>query len=96
MVHADAGVDCVRASNVSCKMRRLCTSKAAILSTAGGVTISCPPQDLLLQLHKKLDFVNGSEAARETAAYIDVAPELERLRLKALSKVREFTMTRCK
>ena len=51
-------------------------------------------QDYLLQLHKKLDFVNGNEAARETAAYIDVAPELERLRLKALSKVREFTMTR--
>lgn len=32
---------------------------------------------------------------RETAAYQDVAPELERLRIKALTKAREFLMTRC-
>jgi len=45
-------------------------------------------------LHKKLEYVERNEAARETAAYQDVAPELERLRLKALTKVREFIMTR--
>ena len=52
-------------------------------------------QDYLTQLHKKLDFVEQDESARQTAAYRDVAPELERLRLKALTKVREFLMTRC-
>lgn len=51
-------------------------------------------QDFLLQLNKKLEFVANHESARETAAYADVAPELERLRLKAISKIRDFLMTR--
>ena len=56
----------------------------------------CKPcmQEYLLQLNRKLEFVANNEAACETAAYTDVAPELERLRLKALSKVRDFIMTR--
>lgn len=53
-----------------------------------------PLQEYLLQLNKKLEFVASNESARETAAYADIAPELERLRLKALSKIREFIMTK--
>jgi hypothetical protein len=45
-------------------------------------------------LHKKLDFADKNEAARESAAYRDVAPELEKLRVTALHKCRDALMTR--
>lgn len=51
-------------------------------------------QDHLVALHKKLDFAEKNEAARESAAYRDVAPELEKLRVTALHKCRDFLMTR--
>lgn len=51
-------------------------------------------QDHLVALHKKLDFAEKNEAARESAAYRDVAPELEKLRITALHKCRDFLMTR--
>ena len=47
-------------------------------------------QEHLTELERKLDFLQQNESARETAAYADVAPELERLRIKALTKVREL------
>ena len=52
-------------------------------------------QEHLLALHKKLEFVRTSEAAARSAAMQDIAPELERLRAKAVAKSREFLMARC-
>ncbi len=54
-----------------------------------------PAQEHLLALHKKLEFVRTDEAAARAAAMQDIAPELERLRAKAVAKSREFLMARC-
>ena len=52
------------------------------------------PQEHLIQLHRKLEFAERSDMARESAALRDVAPELDRLRIKALFKAREFLIAR--
>jgi hypothetical protein len=46
----------------------------------------------LNDLSDKLDFVLQDEATRRSAAYRDIAPELERLRLKAVGRCREFLL----
>lgn len=51
-------------------------------------------QEHLLNLHKKLNFLEKNEAAQNSAAYKDVAPELEKLRVKAISKSRDYLMQR--
>lgn len=51
-------------------------------------------QEHLVQLHKKLEFAERSELARDSVALRDVGPELDRLRIKALIKAREFLITR--
>lgn len=48
----------------------------------------------LLNLHKKLNFLEKNDAAQNSAAYKDVAPELEKLRVKAISKSRDYLMQR--
>ncbi|CAL5229904.1 g13324 [Coccomyxa viridis] len=48
----------------------------------------------LLALHKKLEFAKSSEMASTSAAMQDIAPELERLRAKAVSKSRDILMNR--
>ncbi|KAK9908133.1 hypothetical protein WJX75_003087 [Coccomyxa subellipsoidea] len=48
----------------------------------------------LLALHKKLEFVRGNEMAAKSAAMHDIAPELERLRAKAVTKSRDLLMAR--
>ena len=52
-------------------------------------------QEHLIQLHRKLEFAERSDMARESAALRDVAPELDKLRIKALFKAREFLIARC-
>ena len=47
-----------------------------------------------MALHKKLEFVRLSEAAARAAAMQDIAPELERLRAKAVAKSRDLLMAR--
>jgi predicted Holliday junction resolvase-like endonuclease len=51
-------------------------------------------QEHLLALHKKLEFVRGNEMAAKSAAMHDIAPELERLRAKAVTKSRDLLMAR--
>ena len=51
-------------------------------------------QEHLLALHKKLEFTKSSEVASNSAAMQDIAPELERLRAKAVSKSRDILMNR--
>ena len=51
-------------------------------------------QEHLLALHKKLEFAKSSEAAAKLAAMQDIAPELERLRAKAVTKSRDILMSR--
>ena len=51
-------------------------------------------QEHLLALHKKLEFAKSSEAAAKSAAMQDIAPELERLRAKAVTKSRDILMNR--
>jgi hypothetical protein len=46
----------------------------------------------LTQLSSKLAFVSGDEAVRRSAAFRDVAPELERLRLAAVTRCRELLL----
>lgn len=46
----------------------------------------------LKDLSDKLDFVLQDESTRSSAAYRDIAPELERLRLKAIGRCREFLL----
>ena len=48
----------------------------------------------LVKLHAKLEFAGGTARAKNAAALADVEPELERLRLKASAKVREFLLQR--
>eukprot|EP00887_Chlorella_sp_A99_P005859 scaffold1.g5859.t1 len=48
----------------------------------------------LAELGRKLDFVAGDETARLSAAYRDIAPELERLKARAVGKARDFLMER--
>ena len=55
---------------------------------------SCALQEHLLTLHKKLEFARSSEAASKSAAMQDIAPELERLRAKAVTKSRDLLMSR--
>ncbi|KAJ7547393.1 hypothetical protein O6H91_08G084000 [Diphasiastrum complanatum] len=43
-------------------------------------------------LSKKVHFINEDPAAKVSAAYKDVEPEVEKLRLKAVAKAREFIM----
>lgn len=52
-------------------------------------------QEPLQQLQRKLEFAEQSEAARESAALRDVAPELERLRARSAFKCREFLVQKC-
>lgn len=51
-------------------------------------------QEHLLALHKKLEFVRNNEMATKSAAMQDIAPELERLRAKAVTKSRDLLMAR--
>lgn len=51
-------------------------------------------QEHLLALHKKLEFVRSNELAAKSAAMQDIAPELERLRAKAVIKSRDLLMAR--
>lgn len=46
----------------------------------------------LEELRHKLDFVYGGASVRESAAYKDVAVEMERLRLMAVKRSREFVL----
>eukprot|EP00963_Diacronema_lutheri_P006781 scaffold598_cov318-Pavlova_lutheri.AAC.19 len=46
----------------------------------------------LRSLHGKLEFVKGDPRAERAAALGDVEPELEKLRVKAVSRVREYLM----
>eukprot|EP00899_Mesostigma_viride_P022961 jgi/Mesvir1/384/Mv11278-RA.2 len=48
----------------------------------------------LLVLNRKLRFMEEDELAKRSAVKLDVEPELERLRLKAVSKVRDFLLKR--
>ena len=48
-----------------------------------------------MALHKKLEFAKSSEMASNSAAMQDIAPELERLRAKAVTKSRDILMNRC-
>lgn len=56
--------------------------------------MECSWQEHLAVLQEKLDFMEQSASVKETAAYQDIAPELERLRIKALTRAREFLMGR--
>merc|ERR1719174_709254 len=47
----------------------------------------------VLELNKKCVFAK-SEFASQTKSAEDVAPELEKLRIKAISKIRDFLLTR--
>ena len=47
-----------------------------------------------MALHKKLEFAKSSEMAANSAAMQDIAPELERLRAKAVTKSRDILMNR--
>lgn len=51
-------------------------------------------QEHLLALHKKLEYAKSSELAANSAAMQDIAPELERLRAKAVTKSRDILMNR--
>ena len=51
-------------------------------------------QEHLEALQKKLEFAERSDTVQESAAFRDVAPELERLRTKAVAKAREILMAR--
>lgn len=46
----------------------------------------------LVELSHKLEFVSNDEEARKSAAYRDVAPELERLRIKSIGRCRDFLL----
>lgn len=48
----------------------------------------------LEDLHNKLEFVRKSKLVQASAAHQDVQPELERLRVKAVAKAREYLMAR--
>eukprot|EP00210_Caulerpa_lentillifera_P001709 g1642.t1 len=48
--------------------------------------------EYLLTLNHKLKFIHGDEMALSSAAYHDVEPVIEKLRLKAVSKVRDFLL----
>ena len=69
---------------------QLCVLCACALCLSGLVFL----QEHLIQLHKKLEFAERSDMARDSAALRDVAPELDKLRIKALFKAREFLIAR--
>lgn len=48
----------------------------------------------LSELERKLEYVNEKESARNSAAYRDVAVEMERLRLTAVKRGRDFLLER--
>lgn len=48
--------------------------------------------EYLLELNKKLKFMSGNEVARASLAKRELDPPLEKLRIKAVSKVRDFLM----
>jgi len=48
----------------------------------------------ILELQNKLEFTTMDEKAKTAAALKDVEPELERMRVKAVAKVREFLLQR--
>lgn len=48
--------------------------------------------EYLLSLNQKVKFIRGDETALSSAAYQDMEPVIEKLRLKAVSKVREFLL----
>lgn len=48
--------------------------------------------EYLLTLNHKLKFIHGDEMAISSAAFHDVEPVIEKLRLKAVSKVRDFLL----
>ncbi|GMH45399.1 hypothetical protein BSKO_13356 [Bryopsis sp. KO-2023] len=48
--------------------------------------------EYLLMLHQHVNFVRKDEMAKTSAAYQDVEPVVEKLRIKAVAKVREFLL----
>lgn len=48
--------------------------------------------EYLLSLNQKVKFIGGDEMALSSAAYQDMEPVVEKLRLKAVAKVREFLL----
>jgi len=48
--------------------------------------------EYLLSLNQKLKFLKGDESAMSSAASHDLEPVIEKLRIKAVSKVRDFLM----
>ena len=48
----------------------------------------------MLMLNKKLKVVSTDSTVRASKAFKDVDPELEKLRVKAITKAREFLLQR--
>jgi vacuolar protein sorting-associated protein 52 len=48
--------------------------------------------EYLLSLDRKLHFINSDDIAKASQARKDVEPALEKLRIKAVSKVREYLL----
>jgi len=48
----------------------------------------------LMDLHRKLEYVQSNESIRQSAAFRDVAVEMERLRLGAVRRCRDFFVSR--
>jgi hypothetical protein len=71
--------------------------RVAILPSLIHTIMEAPPASIefstaLTQLSSKLSFVSNDEGVRRSAAFRDVAPELERLRLVAVTRCRELLL----
>jgi len=71
--------------------------RVALLPSLIHTIMEAPPpsaefSDALSQLSSKLAFVSGDEGVRRSAAFRDVAPELERLRLAAVTRCRQLLL----
>lgn len=71
--------------------------RVAILPSLIHTIMKAPPASVeffaaLTQLSSKLAFVSGDDGVRRSAAFRDVAPELERLRLAAVTRCRELLL----
>jgi hypothetical protein len=71
--------------------------RVALLPSLIHTIMEAPPasaqfSDALSQLSAKLAFVSGDEKVRRSAAFRDVAPELERLRLAAVTRCRQLLL----
>jgi vacuolar protein sorting-associated protein 52 len=71
--------------------------RVAILPSLIHTIMEAPPASIefsaaLTQLSSKLAFVSNDEGVRRSAAFRDVAPELERLRLAAVTRCRELLL----